>query len=115
MPYYRSNANPSRPICWYFANGNCNRGTSCHFSYKQEDTSSQSNNDGSGTQYNPSNGESSLYRSNSNSNRHQNKIVPSICRYFLENRCMFGDSCWNKHDKPDNIINEVSSTSTIRI
>ncbi|CAG8616497.1 590_t:CDS:1, partial [Funneliformis caledonium] len=115
MPYYRSNANPSRPICWHFAKGNCNRGTSCHFSHKQEDTSFQSTNDGSDTQYNHRNGESSLHRSNSNSNRHQNKSAPSVCRYFLENRCMFGDSCWNKHDKPDDVNNEVSSISTIRI
>ncbi|CAG8617840.1 15110_t:CDS:2 [Funneliformis mosseae] len=94
MPYYRSNANPSRPICWHFAKGNCNRGTSCHFR---------------------TNNKIQVLKSKPNSNRHQNKSAPSVCRYFLENRCIFGDSCWNKHDKHDDVNNEVSSTSTNRI
>ncbi|CAI2188821.1 1960_t:CDS:2 [Funneliformis geosporum] len=113
MSYYRdksSNAHLSHPNCRNFSNGNCNRGTSCHFLHKEEDNNSHSNNGGS-TRYNHSNAESSsstLQRPNSNSNRHS---APSVCRFFLENRWLYGDSCWNKLEKPDNVTKEVNSTS----
>lgn len=114
------NSNPSRPICRYFVNGNCNRGESCHFLHIQEDSSSsQSNSNSEDTaQSNQSNGESSSstsHKPNSNSSRHRNKSAPEdspICRFFLENRCMFGESCWNRHEKPENVTNIESSTST---
>ncbi|CAG8621386.1 3984_t:CDS:2 [Funneliformis caledonium] len=107
------NSNPSRPICRYFVNGNCNRGESCHFLHIQEDSSSsQSNSNSEDTaQSNQSNGESSSstsHKPNSNSSRHRNKSAPEdspICRFFLENRCMFGESCWNRHEKPENDTN----------
>ncbi|CAI2167140.1 13044_t:CDS:1 [Funneliformis geosporum] len=110
------NSNPSRPICRYFVSGYCNRGTSCHFLHIQEDSS---NNSGGSAQSNQSNGESSSstsHKPNYNSNRHKNKSAPEdlpICRFFLENRCMFGDNCWNRHEKPENDTNVESSTSTI--
>ncbi|CAG8739955.1 877_t:CDS:2, partial [Funneliformis mosseae] len=61
----------------HFAKGNCNRGMSCHFLHKQEDTSSQSINNGSDMQYNYRNRKSLLHKSKTNSNYHQNKSAPS--------------------------------------
>ncbi len=124
MSTYRVNSlntNASRPICRFFVNGYCNRGSNCRYLHKQENRnrSSHSNNSGGGARYNNSNGESSsstLNKSNSNSTHHRyNKSTPeevSICRYFLENRCLFGTSCWYKHEKPGSDTNETNETSS---
>jgi len=143
MSSYRvdsSNVSSSRPICRYFVNGHCIKGTSCHYLHIRESNfihSSNSYGNGQTNDYgNIINGESSsstLHKSNSNSNhrrsnsgnnsgrntptRHTftNRAPPeslSICKYFLEDRCRFGDSCWYTHERPENDTNGINPTDS---
>lgn len=120
-------ASSSRQICRYFVNGHCAKGASCRYLHIRE--SSNSNNDGDerNNDYNNINGESSsstLRLPNSNSNnrrsnsgnnsptRHTTRVLPQICKYFLEDRCMFGDSCWYKHERLHNDSTKINTTDS---
>ncbi|CAG8490597.1 1781_t:CDS:2 [Scutellospora calospora] len=41
-------------------------------------------------------------------NKSQNNA--SICKFFLQNRCMYGDACWNRHELPDTSVNNEVET-----
>src|SRR4051812_41254688 len=119
MSSYRVNASSSRTICRFFANGHCKYGSTCHYLHTREGSSPHNRNSDGDEHNNYNNGGSSsstLHKSNSNSNyrrsnsnnngsstptRHtvtlNNRVPPEnllVCKYFLEDRCMFGDSCW---------------------
>ncbi|RIA91567.1 hypothetical protein C1645_767165 [Glomus cerebriforme] len=126
MSSYRVNASSSRPICKYFANGRCNYGANCKYLHTREGNSSHSrNSDDEQTNHNNMGGSSSsmLHKHDSNSNYHRSnssnngttdRVPPenlTVCKYFLEDRCMFGDSCWYKHEKP-NEINEINTADS---
>jgi hypothetical protein len=125
------NASSSRPICRYFVNGYCIRGPSCHYLHIRESSNSYSS--GQNNDYSSNiNGESSsstLHKSNSNSNHRRSNngsnsggSIPTnhnftngtseVCKYFLEDRCRFGDSCWYKHERPENDTNGINPTDS---
>lgn len=123
MSSYRVNASSSRTICRFFANGHCRNGPNCHYLHTREGNSPRNRNSDGDEQnsYNIGGSSSStLHKSNSNSNyrrsnnSNNNRVPPEsllVCKYFLEDRCMFGDSCWYKHEKSNNTkgINTVDS------
>ncbi|CAG8737018.1 990_t:CDS:2 [Rhizophagus irregularis] len=113
MSSYRVNASSSRTICRFFANGHCRNGPNCHYLHTREGNSPRNRNSDGDEQnsYNTGGSSSStLHKSNSNSNYRRsnnsnNRVPPEsllVCKYFLEDRCMFGDSCWYKHEKSNN-------------
>lgn len=120
-------ASSSRQICRYFANGHCAKGASCRYLHIRESSSSSNDGDERYNDYYNISGESSSStfrlpysnsnnrRSNSGNNsptRNTTRVSPQICKYFLQDRCMFGNSCWYKHEKPDNDSTKINNTDS---
>ncbi|RHZ51063.1 hypothetical protein Glove_485g22 [Diversispora epigaea] len=54
----------------------------------------------------------SSFRSSNSHNSHSRRKT-KICEFFLQNRCRFGDDCWNKHEIQE--IPEMPETTVIEV
>ncbi|CAG8539184.1 16227_t:CDS:2 [Acaulospora colombiana] len=101
----------------YANNGHCRNGQYCDYSHihgqgldGEESSSTRKTNSPRRSDFNSSpkaqssnasstNQFASPHRaSNSHYKQHENI---TICKYFLRNSCIYGDSCWNRHERPE--------------